>query len=253
MDDERKAGAGCRVSGVGLKTDHFPAGSPKLGSRNSNPGPRPAARGPRVGSSFRVRRSAFVVLLAWPLIGWAAARGLVVSAPLAGGADAVAVLSGGEVYRERAEHAARLFREGRAPRVVLTNDAEPAGWSHERGRTMLFVERAQEALTRAGVPAAAIEVVPGGVTSTHDEAAALAEYARGRGWQTLLVVTSGYHSRRARWTLRRAARERGLTVGLEPASSGAGSPSPWGWWASARGWRMVAGEYAKLVYYRLRY
>ncbi|HEX8068919.1 MAG TPA: YdcF family protein [Pyrinomonadaceae bacterium] len=173
-------------------------------------------------------------------------------APLGGAADAVAVLSGGEVYGERAETAARLFREGRAARVVLTNDGEPGGWSHERERTMMFVERAQETLIRAGVPPSAIEVVPGRVTSTHEEAAALSAYARGRGWHALVVVTSGYHSRRAWWTLRRTFAQGDVRVGLETAA-GAQSPSAWTWWLSPAGWRMVAGEYVKLVYYRLHY
>ena len=192
-------------------------------------------------------------LLAWPLLAWAAAEGLNVRAPAAVRADAIVMLSGSEVYRERAEYAARLFKAGRAPRIVLTNDAEPGGWSQERQRTMLFVERAQEALTRADVPTEAIEIVPGSVTSTYDEAAALSAYARTRGWRSLIIVTSGYHSRRAWWTLRRVFAGSGVALGLEPVAAGAQSPSPWTWWLTAAGWRMVAGEYVKLVYYRLHY
>jgi uncharacterized SAM-binding protein YcdF (DUF218 family) len=196
----------------------------------------------------------FIVLLGVLILSaWASARGLIVRVPGAERADAIAVLSGSEVYRERDEYAAELFKAGRAARVVLTNDDEPGGWSQERQRTMLFVERAQEALTRAGVPPQSIEVAPGSVASTYDEAATLAAYARARGWRSVIVVTSGYHSRRAWWTLRRAFAGSGVRVGLEPVTAGAQSPSPWTWWASAAGWRMVAGEYVKLVYYRLHY
>ena len=196
----------------------------------------------------------FIVLLCVLLLSaWAAARGLIVRVPGAESADAIAVLSGSEVYRERDEYAAALFKAGRAPRIVLTNDDEPGGWSQERQRTMLFVERAQEALARAGVPPQSIEVAPGSVASTYDEAATLAAYARARGWRSVVVVTSGYHSRRAWWTLRQAFAGSGVRVGLEPVVAGAQSPSPWTWWASAAGWRMVAGEYVKLVYYHLNY
>src|SRR2546423_12476183 len=98
--------------------------------------------------SFTIQRSSYLILLccllAWPLLAWAAAEGLDVRTPTVVRADAIVMLSGSEVYRERAEYAARLFKAGRAPRIVLTNDAEPGGWSQERGRTMLFVERAQE-------------------------------------------------------------------------------------------------------------
>jgi uncharacterized SAM-binding protein YcdF (DUF218 family) len=201
-----------------------------------------------------IRLLSFVVLICVLILSaWVAARGLIVRVPGAERADAIAVLSGSEVYRERDEYAAELFKAGRAPRIVLTNDDEPGGWSQERQRTMLFVERAQEALTRAGVPPDAIEVAPGSVASTYDEAATLAAYARARGWRSVVVVTSGYHSRRAWWTLRRAFAGSGVEVGLEPVAAGAQSPSPWTWWASAAGWRMVAGEYVKLVYYHWHY
>ncbi|MDT7540266.1 MAG: hypothetical protein QOE33_170 [Acidobacteriota bacterium] len=186
------------------------------------------------------------------MLAWAAAQALIVRVPAVERADAIAVLSGSEVYRERAEFAAELFKAGRAPRVVLTNDTEPGGWSQERGRTMLFVERAQETLTRAGVPPQSIEVAPGSVSSTYDEAATLAAYARARSWRSIVVVTSGYHSRRAWWTLQRAFEGSGIVVSLEPATV-AQSPSPWTWWESAAGWRMVAGEYVKLIYYHLHY
>jgi uncharacterized SAM-binding protein YcdF (DUF218 family) len=207
--------------------------------------------------SFTIQRSSYLILLccmlAWPLLAWAAAEGLDVRAPTVVRADAIVMLSGSEVYRERAEYAARLFKAGRAPRIVLTNDAEPGGWSQERGRTMLFVERAQEALTRAGVPTEAVEIVPGNVTSTYDEATALGAYARARGWRSLLFVTSSYHSRRAWWTLRRVFAGSDIELGLESVAAGAQSPSPWTWWLTAAGWRMVAGEYVKLGYYRLHY
>ena len=207
--------------------------------------------------SFVVQRASLIVLLccllAWPVLAWVAAEGLIVHAPQAERADAIVMLSGSEVYRERAEYAAQLFKAGRAPRVVLTNDAEPGGWSQARGRTVMFVERAQGVLQDKGVPQAAIEIVPGSVTSTYDEASALREYARTRGWHTLVVVTSSYHSRRAWWTLRRVFAGSDIAVGLATVPTGAQSPSPWTWWLHAAGWHMVAGEYVKLVYYRWHY
>jgi len=55
------------------------------------------------------------------------------------------------------------------------------------------------------------------------------------------------------WTLRRAFDESGVRLTLEAVTPGEQSPSPATWWLSFLGWKMVAGEYAKLVYYRLRY
>lgn len=149
--------------------------------------------------------------------------------------------------------AARLFKERHAPLILLTNDNEQGGWSEESQRNPFFVERAIDELVGAGVPRAAIEVIPSAVTSTYDEARALREYAVKHNLRTLLVVTSAYHSRRALWTMRRVFQGSGVEVGLEPAAQAAPTPSPALWWLSRRGWKSVAGEYVKLIYYRTHY
>jgi uncharacterized SAM-binding protein YcdF (DUF218 family) len=192
------------------------------------------------------------VAAVWTLLAWGAARALVVEAELER-ADLIVVLGGAAAYEERARHAARLFREGRAPRVVLTFDGTRAGWSQAEQTNPPFVQLAREELVRAGVPAESVEVLPGLVTSTHEEAALVCESAARRGARSLLVVTSAYHSRRALWTFRRAARTGGLNVGLSPAPAGDHSPPAAFWWLRPAGWRQVAAEYPKLIYYRISY
>jgi uncharacterized SAM-binding protein YcdF (DUF218 family) len=200
----------------------------------------------------RAGRAAVAALAAWSLAAWGAARWLVVAEALPR-ADAMVVLGGAAAYRERARAAAGLFGEGRAPVVALTNDGLRGGWSQAEQRNPFFYERAGEELRRAGVPAEKIELVPGLVTSTHDEAVALKAYAAARGWRSLLVVTSEYHARRSLWTFRRVFAGSGIAVGLAPAGPGEGTPSGAFWWLRPRGWRLVAGEYVKLVYYRWQY
>ncbi len=191
-------------------------------------------------------------LAAWTLLAWGAAEALVERSPLAR-ADRIVVLSGSSAYVERTRWAAKLFHEGRAPRVVLTRDVHPGGWSHERARTMLFYERAVEELKRAGVPPDRIEVLPRPVESTHDEAVVLRDYAAANGVHSLLVVTSAYHSRRAAWTLGRVLGESGVEIGVDAPPTGWQSPSPLTWWLRPRGWSAVALEYPKLIYYRVSY
>jgi uncharacterized SAM-binding protein YcdF (DUF218 family) len=193
-------------------------------------------------------------LIAWPLLAWAAARALVVRAEL-GHADAIVVLGGSSVYVERTRRAAQLFKEGHAPEIILTDDGERAGWSSEEQRNPPYAELAFQELRDAGVPAERIIVVPLPRTDrgTHDESAALREYAAAHGLRSLLAVTSPYHSRRALWTLRRVFRGSGVEVGLDAVEPGEQSPAPAAWWLYARGWRSVATEYPKLVYYWLRY
>lgn len=196
--------------------------------------------------------AALVLVALWPVVAWAAAAALVERAGLAR-ADALVVLSGSSAYVERSRRAAELYREGRAPRVVLTSDGLRGGWSEARQTNPLFVERAREELLRAGVPAESVEVLPGAVANTHDEAVAARAYAGRSGARSLLFVTSAYHTRRALWTLRRAFRGSGVEVGVEAVEPGAQMPPPATWWLSRLGWRAVALEYPKLVYYYWKY
>lgn len=199
----------------------------------------------------RVRRVAVLFLLAWPFVAWAAARALVVS-PKGGSAEAVAVLAGSSTYVERARRAAEVFGEGRAPRVILTNDGQRGGWSREEERNPLFVERAAGELRARGVPPDKIEVVPGTVSSTYEEAMRLREYAEARGLHTLLVVTSAYQVRRARWTFEKVFEGSGVAVSFEAVPPGDETPPPLTWWLHPQGWRVVAGEYLKMGYYLAR-
>ena len=143
--------------------------------------------------------------------------------------------------------------EGRAPRVVLTNDNLRSGWSADEQRNPLFAERAAEELRRCGVPAEKIEVVPQPVASTYEEAVRLREHATARALRSIIVVTSAYHSRRALWTLRRVFRGSDIAVMLDAVAPGQQTPAPATWWWHRLGWKMVPGEYLKFIYYRLHY
>lgn len=207
---------------------------------------------PRRRKARRVLVFLLVLAILWPLIAWGAARSLIVRAELPQ-ADVIAVFAGSHTYIERTRKAAALYREGRAPRIILTNDNLRSGWSGSEQRNPLFVERAAEELRRDGVPADKIEIIQQPVTSTFDEATVLREYSAAHKLRSLLVVTSAYHSRRALWSLRRVFRESDVTIGLDPADPGQQMPSPATWWFSRFGWKMVAGEYVKLIYYRFHY
>src|SRR5688572_20501840 len=201
--------------------------------------------------SFRVLRVVLPAVFAWVFLAWAAAEALIVRASLAH-ADAIVVLSGSSAYVERTTRAAELFHESRAPLVVLTNDDTRGGWSSSQQRNPYFVDRATEELIKAGVPAEKIKIVPALASGTHAEALILKEHAVQQGLRSILVVTSAYHSRRALRSLRQSFEGTGVTVGLEtPINSP--TPSPGLWWLQPEGWRTVAGEYVKLVYYWFRY
>lgn len=106
---------------------------------------------------------------------------------------------------------------------------------------------------RAGVPAEKILVLPGTVTSTYTEATLVRDYAASHNLHSILFVTSAYHSRRALWTAQLVFAGSNIEVGLDAPPPGEDTPQPLAWWLHASGWRMVAEEYVKLVYYRLWY
>ena len=201
--------------------------------------------------SRKIATGLVLFIFGWAILAWAAARALVVRAPLPS-ADAVVVLSGSKAYLERTQEAAELYRKGRAPMVVLTNDHQRSGWSSALQTNPYFVERATDELIKRGVPPEKILIVPGVVSSTRDESLILKEYASRQGLRSILVVTSAYHSRRALRSLRGTFDGTGITVGLEPAPIGSLTPSAAFWWLQPEGWRTVGGEYVKLVYYRFR-
>jgi len=168
-------------------------------------------------------------------------------------ADAIAILSGSSAYVERTHKAAELYREGRAPLVLLTDDQTQGGWSSALQRNPYFVERAIDELVKSGVPHEHIKVAPGLAASTRDEALIFHDYAATHPMRAVLLVTSPYHSRRALRTVSRAFADTGTTVGIVTAPMGAQTPAPLSWWLHVEGWRAVGIEYVKLVYYWFRY
>jgi uncharacterized SAM-binding protein YcdF (DUF218 family) len=193
-----------------------------------------------------------VTLALLPLLAAAAARLLVVHSSLAR-ADAIVVMSGSATFRERAQHAAALFNEGRAPRIVLTNDHLKSSWSQEEQRNPYYYERSIDELRRAGVPDDRIAVIMVPIRSTYDEAVALKDYSEANHLSSLLVVTSAYHSRRAFWTFRRVFEGSGKLIGIDPAEPRIESPAAATWWLHRLGWEMVPKEYGKIFVYWLRY
>ena len=70
-------------------------------------------------SNWRRVFVAFLLLVGLWLVSWLGARWLIVRAPL-DRADAIVVLSGSATLSERVQHAARLYAEKRAPKILLT-------------------------------------------------------------------------------------------------------------------------------------
>lgn len=193
----------------------------------------------------------FLLLFGFELIAWGAARLLMVEASITS-ADAIVVLSGSATARERTMLASELYKNGRGPKIILSNDNRKGGWSAVEQRNPYFYEHSQAELHRLGVPREAIDVLMLPVANTFDEALAFKQYAQKNHLRSMLIVTSGYHSRRALWTFRRVS-DGQIGIGLEAVRPGVQTPRPLTWWLYPSGWEMVPVEYLKLIYYRVRY
>ena len=197
----------------------------------------------------QILRITLALAILWPLLAWLAARALIVRAEVQRPADAIVVLGGSSTYIERTRRAAELFKAGDAPQVILTDDNQRGGWSSAEQRNPYFVERATAELREAGVPADRIKILPEKVSSTYKEALALRRYTAEQHLNSVLVVTSAYHSRRALWTLRQVFAGSNVKIGLEPVAPGLQTPTPTFWWLQSDGWSTVAGEYLKFCFY----
>jgi uncharacterized SAM-binding protein YcdF (DUF218 family) len=199
-----------------------------------------------------VRKKLIITILAaiaaWVIVAPLLAAYLIVERPL-DHADAIIVLSGSAVYKERIAHAAKLFRERRLPVIYITNDGERSGWSEAEQRNIPYVELEQRELFAAGVPVDSVRVLPGVVSGTDDEARAMAAETDAAGLRSVLIVTSAYHSRRSLRAFERIFAGKGVELGIAPAPLTEDSPTRFAWWLHPAGWRMVAGEYVKSAVY----
>ena len=146
-------------------------------------------------------------------------------------ADALIVLSDDNFYADRATRAAELFREGKGSLVVA---------SGRRLRpTAGIAELMEHDLIERGVPKDKILRVPQDGDSTVEEAETLAKLAKAKKWHSAIVVTSNYHTRRARYIFRRV-----FPQGLEVRVAGARDADfdPQAWWEKRKSTKLFMRE-----------
>ncbi len=151
-------------------------------------------------------------------------------------ADALIVLSDDNFYADRATRAAELFREGKAPIVVA---------SGRRLRPMAGIaELMEHDLVERGVQKDKIVRLAHDADNTQEEAEALTKLAAQRKWHSVIVVTSNYHTRRARYIFRRVFPQ-GIEVRV--ASAHDGDFDPQHWWEKRKSVKRLTREFAGMA------
>lgn len=162
-------------------------------------------------------------------------------------ADAIVVLGGAPV--ERGPMGAQLLRERWAPLLVCTGERVSEVLAlHGITRTEAALSRDAAALDGAWLDRT--ELVELG-TSTHEEARVIHALAQARGFDTLIVVTTEFHTRRAGKVLREALEPAGVTVIMRAAPGTDYTASRW--WESEAGLIMVNNEWMKTLYYAVEH
>jgi uncharacterized SAM-binding protein YcdF (DUF218 family) len=143
-------------------------------------------------------------------------------------ADAIVVLGDDNFAGDRATRGSELFRAGRADLVVASGPAIRPYVS--------MAEFIQHDLELRGVPPAAVLRFSHSAADTREEAEGLRSLATQRGWKRILIVTSNYHTRRARYIYRKVFPP-GIDVRLVAARDPAFDPDAW--WESRKGRKVL--------------
>jgi len=172
---------------------------------------------------------------------WLGALGrfLIVSDPLVK-ADAILVLSGDPYGDQRISHAAELWRTGYAPRVVLS--AKMADWqTKEDYLPWRFAQK------KRLLPENVLVVVPHRADATLQEAEALVPFVREKGYRSIILVTSNYHTRRSRMIFQQRWGRGGIRVMVSAAPARDFDPDRW--WTRRADSRTFLLEWAKTFWY----
>ena len=144
--------------------------------------------------------------------------------------DVIIVLSGD---KGRLEYAVKLYQQGFANRLLLTGNID-AGIMGRRARSL-------------GVPPGNIIVDIRSYTTRLNARHSLA-IMRSQGFHSAIVVTSPYHTKRARLIFDRLSDGLDITMCSVPYNSSASR----NWWKNSHTARRVIAEYPKFVLFYLR-
>ena len=182
-----------------------------------------------------------LLVLAVYLLLWAVGAVLIVSDPLKE-ASAIVVLSGGE--SERWEEAGKLYQDGIAKQIILTETDETVP-----GSNVPYSRLVENNISAMGVPKDHIYITHSISTSTYDESHSVLELMQGMDFKSAVVVTDPYHTLRTRLIFNHTFRGSGIKVSVH-ALQGYWYRSAT-WMFSLEGWKTTLLEIGKIGAYFL--
>jgi uncharacterized SAM-binding protein YcdF (DUF218 family) len=162
-------------------------------------------------------------------------------------ADAMVLLMGS--FPERVIQAADLYHDGRANRLMIVHESMGAYKLLElRGAKILTnTEQARNSAIDLGMPADSITILPGDARSTLNEAVIIRSYLAGKpDIDTIILVSSPSHMRRASMIFKSALRDspKPVFIGCSPSAYSGFNPD--GWWRRKEDAQAVLSEIVKI-------
>jgi uncharacterized SAM-binding protein YcdF (DUF218 family) len=150
--------------------------------------------------------------------------------------DALLVLGDDNFFADRVTRASELYRQKLAPVIVA---------SGRRLRPSAGIaELMEHDLIERGVPKDRIIRFPHDSDNTRDEALALKALGTEKNWRSVIVVTSNFHTRRARYIFQRVFPE---SVTVRVASARDGDFDPEHWWENRKSLKEFTRELVAMV------
>ena len=163
-------------------------------------------------------------------------------------ADAMILLMGS--FPERVLKAVDLYHEGITDNLIIVYESMGAYQAlEEKGATVIrTTEQARDAAVALGMPDSCITMLPGDARSTLDEALAVCDYLAMRpGPDTLILVSSPAHMRRAYMIFKTVLRRSGINAYIGCSPSKYSSFNPDRWWRRKEDIQSVLSEWFKIL------
>jgi uncharacterized SAM-binding protein YcdF (DUF218 family) len=152
-----------------------------------------------------------------------------------GPVDAIVVVSGGDT-NERTDEGITLFKQGWADTIIFSGAAkDKTGLSNATAMKLRAMH--------AGIPENSIYIDELAETTAQNAANSQSIF-QVHGFETVMLVTSGYHQRRASLEFEKRAGD--TEILSHPVLEDKDWSFAW-WWTTPRGWWLAGGELAKVV------
>ena len=165
-------------------------------------------------------------------------------------ADVIVVLSAGSPWRNK--KAALLYHQGLAAKIITLGNSYNDHLLPALGKSITDAELNAEIVFRSGVPLRDIVALQEKTAGTYGEALLLKKYIdEKQSIDSMILVTSGFHSRRAKWIFHKVLRQNRVRIIAVEAEIPHFSTQ--NWWHSEHGVLALFNEYLKFAYYWINY